>query len=83
MKLTEGIGAQVLCLIHSYYSTVKPVLSGHSKKTKKLALKTNYVKCRSKVLQNAPKEHSAIFSISNKLPFDVKTFVLYIFEWPF
>ena len=35
-------------------------------------------KCRSKVLQNAPREHSAILSTFIKLPFVVKTFVLSI-----
>ena len=40
-------------------------------------------KCRSKVLQNAPKEHSAILlTFIIKLPFIFKTFVLSIFEWP-
>ena len=37
--------------------------------------------CMSKVLQNAPKEHSAIRSIFIKLPFVLNTFVLCIFEW--
>ena len=32
-------------------------------------------------MQNAPKEHSAILSTFIKLPFVLKTFVLYIFEW--
>ena len=36
----------------------------------------------SKVLQNAPREHSAILSTFIKLPFVFKTFVLSIFEWP-
>ena len=34
----------------------------------------------SKVLQNAPREHSAILSTFIKLPFVFKTFVLSIFE---
>ena len=34
--------------------------------------------CRSKVLQNAPREHSAILSTFIKLSFVVKTFVLSI-----
>ena len=33
-------------------------------------------------MQNAPREHSAILSTFIKLPFDFKTFVLSIFEWP-
>ena len=36
----------------------------------------------SKVLQNAPREHSAILSTFIKLSFVFKTFVLSIFEWP-
>ena len=39
-------------------------------------------KCRSKVLQNAPKEHSAILLTLIQLPFVFKTFALSIFEWP-
>ena len=37
----------------------------------------------SKVLQNAPREHSAICSTFIKLPFVIKIFVLSIFELPF
>ena len=35
-----------------------------------------------KVLQNAPREHSAILSTFIKLQFIFKIFVLSIFEWP-
>ena len=35
-----------------------------------------------KVLQNAPREHSAILLTFIKLPFIIKTFLLPIFEWP-
>ena len=52
---------------------VKLVFSGHSKEDRK---------CRSKVLQNAPSEYSAIRSTFIKLPFVFKTFVMSIFEWP-
>ena len=38
--------------------------------------------CRSKVLQNAPVEHSAILLTCTKLPPVFKTYVLSIFEWP-
>ena len=34
-----------------------------------------------KYLQNAPREHSAIFLTFIKLPFVYKTFILSIFEW--
>ena len=65
--------------------TVKPVLSGHSKIDHKLVSRRNIAQCRSKVLQNAPREHSAIittFINLPKLPFVVKTLVLSIFEGP-
>ena len=39
--------------------------------------------CRSKVLQNAPREHSAILLTFIKLPFVIKIFVLSVFEWLF
>ena len=35
-----------------------------------------------KVLQNAPIEHSAILLTCIKLPSVIKTFVVFIFEWP-
>ena len=34
------------------------------------------------MLQNAPREHSAILLTFIKLPFVINTFVLSIFEWP-
>ena len=52
------------------------------KKTKSWFSRQLIAKCRSKVLQNAPREHSAILSTFIKLPFVLKTFVLSIFEWP-
>ena len=61
--------------------TVKPVLSGHSKKTKigfqdQLSLDAGQKYCR--MLQG----HSAILSTFIKLPFVIKIFVLSIFGWP-
>ena len=62
--------------------TVKPVLSGHSKRTPKigfqyrLSLNASQKYCR--MLQG---EHSAILVTFIKLPFSIKTFVLSIFEW--
>ena len=53
------------------------------KKTKNWFSRQIIAKCRSKVLQNAPREHSAILSTFIKLPIVSKTFVLSIFEWPF
>ena len=58
--------------------TVKPVFNSHSEKEDK---KMIIASCRSKVLQNAQREHSAIFSTFIKLPFVLKTLVLSIFEW--
>ena len=52
------------------------------KKTKNCFSILIIAKCRSKVLQNAPLEHSAILWTFIKLPFVFKTFVLSIFEWP-
>ena len=73
--------------IKSRYSKtclVKPVLSGHSKEDQKnMFSRTIIAKCRSKGLQNAPLEHSAILLTCTKLLPVFKTFVLSIFEWPF
>ena len=51
-------------------------------KTKNLFSRPIITQFRSKVLQNAPREHSAIISTCIKLSFVFKTFVLSIFEWP-
>ena len=61
--------------------TVKPVRNSHSQKDRNLVFKTDYR--RSKVLQNAPGEHSAILLTYTKLPFVIKTLVLSIYKWPF
>ena len=64
------------------YSTVNPVLSGHSKGRSKidfqdgLSLNAGQKYCR------MPRDHSAILSIVIKLLFVVRTFVLSIIEWP-
>ena len=55
------------------------------KKTKSLFISLSSLiitYCRSKVLQNALLEHSAILSTFIELPFVFNTFVLSIFEWP-
>ena len=63
-------------------TTVKPDLSGHSKRIPKIGLARPITAlCRSKVLQNAPREHCAILSTFIKLPFVFKAFILSIFEW--
>ena len=50
-------------------------------KTKNLFSKPVIAQCRSKVLQNALREHSAILLTFIKVPFVFKTFVLSIIEW--
>ena len=60
--------------------TVKPVLSGHSKRRPKLVCKIDYRLMQVKSI--AEGEHSAILSAFIKLPFAIKTFVLSIFERP-
>ena len=71
--------------MHSIRVTVKPILSSHSKRRPKISFKTDYhlmqdyhLKCRSKVLQNAPREHSAILLTFIKQPFVFKIIVLSI-----
>ena len=69
-------------IIKELHSTVKPVLSGHSKKKKsgfqdRLSLNAGQKYCR--ILQG---EHSAILSTFIKVPFVINILVLSIFEWP-
>ena len=67
------------------HSTTEPLSSQCiivKKKTKNWFSRPIIAWCRSKVLQNAPKEHSAIFSTFIKLPFMFKDIGLSIFEWP-
>ena len=63
-------------------NTVKPVINSHSKRRPKIGFKNDYHLMQVKVLQNAPREHSAMLSTFMKLQFAFKTFVLSIFEWP-
>ena len=70
MKLMNISGLQSTCL-------KRPL----KQKTKKWFSRPITAFCRSKVLQNAPREHSAILSTFIKLPFVFKTSVLSIFEW--
>ena len=66
------------------FSTVKPALSGHSKRRQNCFFKTDYRLIQVKSIAEFSKgEHSAILSTFIKLPFAIKTFVLSIFEWPF
>ena len=68
------------CAWSLFCDTVKPISSGHSKRRPKLVFTTCYRLMQ--VLQNAPREHSAILSTFIKLQFLFKIFVLSIFEWP-
>ena len=61
----------------------KNVLSGHSKRRQKVFKADFCLISRSKVLQNAPREHSAILSTFIKLPFVFKFFVLSILSGRF
>ena len=66
------------------YSTVKPVLNGHSQKDRIFFFKTNYRLMHGKSI--AALEHSAILSIFNKLAsyhLSLRSFVMSSFEWPF
>ena len=64
-------------------TTVKPVLSGHPKRTPKIGfqyrLLINEGQKYCRMLQG---EHSAILWAFIKLPFSIKTFILSIFKWP-
>ena len=61
---------------------MKPVLRGHSKEDQNLVFKTDYCLMQVKVLQNAPREHSAILLTFIMLSFVLKAFVMSILEWP-
>ena len=56
----------------------KTCLKRPLKKDQKLFFKTDYCLMQVKVLQDAPREHSAIRSTFIKLPFNIKTFVFSI-----
>ena len=64
--------------------TVKPVLSGHSKRRPKLVFKTNRssLNAGQKYFRMLQGEHSAIISTFIMLPFAIKA-ILSIFELPF
>ena len=58
--------------ISNQKAAVKPVLSGKSNKDQKMVFKTDYRLMQVKVLQNAPREHSAILSTYIKLSFVIR-----------
>ena len=63
--------------------TVKPVLSGHSKRTPKIGFEDRLMlNAGKKYCRMLQWEHSAILLTFIKLPFVIKTCVLSIFEWP-
>ena len=63
-------------------NTVKPVLSGYSKKEQKLFFKTDYRLMQVKSIAECSKRASCNTFDLHKLPSVFKTFVLSIFEWP-
>ena len=60
--------------VHKTGNTVKPVLSGHSKRLPKLVFITDY-----HLMQVKSIAESSTFI---KLPFSIKTSVLSIYKWP-
>ena len=72
LTLTRMIDSDTLGTQERVRYTVQPVLSGHSKRAAKLVFNTNYRLMQVK----------SIAECSNELPFDIKIFVLSIFEWP-
>ena len=62
-------------------TTVKPVLSGHSKRRPKLVFKTNYRLIQVKIIAECSPWNAPIRLTFIKLQFLIKTF-LSIFEWP-
>ena len=63
-------------------NTVKPVLSGHTKRRPKLVFKTDYRLMQIKSIAECSKGSPAILWTFIKLPFVIKIFALSIFEWP-
>ena len=65
-----------------FIDTVKPVLSGHSKRTPKIGFQDISLSAGQNYCRMLQGEHSAILSTFIKLLFVIKIFVLSIFEWP-
>ena len=62
--------------------TVKPVISGHSKRRPEIGFQDRLLlNVGQKYCIMLQGEHSAILSTVIKLPFVIKIFVLFIFEW--
>ena len=68
---------------HDYRYSKTCVKQPLKKKTKNWLSRPIIARCRSKVLQNAPRalEHYAVPLTFIKLPFVIKIFVLSFFEW--
>ena len=66
-----------------FHCTVKPVLSGHSKRRPKISFLDSWsLNVGQKYCRMLQGEHSAIFLTFIKLLFVFENFVLSIFEWP-
>ena len=78
-KPTRPVASSFAVLNH----TVKPVLSGHSKKKTKIGSQDRLsLNAGQKYCRMLHRKHSSILSTFNKLPFVIKSFVWSIFEWP-
>ena len=70
-------------ILNHFLCTVKPVLSGHSKRTPILVFNTDLsLNAGQKYCRMLQREHSAIHLTLIKIPDSIKTFVLCIFKWP-
>ena len=67
------------CLTNKF--TVKPVLSGHSKRRPKIGFQDRLLLNAGQKYGRMLQEHSAILSTFIKLPFVFKTLILAIFQW--
>ena len=66
-----------------HLTTVKPVLSGYSKRTPKFGFQYRFsLNAGQKFCRMLQGEHSAILSTSIKLQISIRDLVLSIFEWP-
>ena len=69
--------------IQYFAPTVKPVLSGHSKRRSNIGFQDQLsLNAGQKYFRMLEEEHSAILSSFIKLPNVIKIFVLSICEWP-
>ena len=60
--------------------TVKPVLSGHSKRRQKLVFNTDYLLMQVKSIAECSRAFCNTFDLHLKLPFAFSIFILSIFE---